>query len=112
MRMIKKLRHRLFRRTVAQRQGINPQTRILGLLVGSLKEILEITLVEAARAKGSDGLAWLDRFESEIIFQAKQTYSEGMPLEDEARDVGILIDVLKLIFATARGRLAERTDGD
>jgi len=91
---------------------IDPQKRAHGLLFGAVKEILERTLVEAAKSKGSDGLPWLDRYESEIIFLAKQTYSEGMSLEDEARDVGILIDVLKLIFATARGRLAERTDGD
>jgi hypothetical protein len=112
MRVIKKLWHRFFRRTAAQEQGVNLQTRILGFLVGSLKEILERTLVEAAKSKGSDGLPWLDRYESELIFLAKQTHSEGMPLEDEAKSVGFLIDVLKLIFATARGRLAERTDGD
>jgi hypothetical protein len=91
---------------------IDPQTRLLALFFASLKEILEITLVEAAKSKGHDGLAWLDRYESEIIFQAKQTHTHGMSFEDEAHDVGALIDVLKLIFATARGRLAERTDGD
>jgi hypothetical protein len=69
-------------------------------------------LVEAARAKGSDGLAWLDSFESQVIFEAKQTHSEGMSIEDEARDVGGLIKILELVFATARRDLANCTNGD
>jgi hypothetical protein len=91
---------------------VSPQTRLLALLFAALKEILENTLVEAAKSKGDDGLAWLDRYESEIIFLAKQTHSEGLALEDEAKDVGNLINVLKLIFATARRRLTEGANKD
>jgi hypothetical protein len=56
---------------------IEPQLRVLGLLFGSLKEVLERTLVEAAKSKGPDGLAWLERYESEIIFLAKRRTLKG-----------------------------------
>jgi len=92
--------------TRAPEPGGPPPTereRVLALLFGAVKEILERTLVETANAKGADGSAWLGRYESELIFMAKQTYTDGMSIENEAKDIGFLIEVLKLIFATARG---------
>jgi hypothetical protein len=46
-------------------------TVLLGFLFGSLKEILEITLLEAAEAKGDGGLAWLALREEELVFPSK-----------------------------------------
>ena len=63
------------------------------VLFNALKEILEPTFVEAARSKGSDGLGWLNRHKSEMIFLAKQN-TEEMSLEDEAKDASGLIQVL------------------
>jgi hypothetical protein len=94
---------------LANKAGLALERIKLVFLVGSLKEILEMTLAEAVRSKGSDGPRWLEQYESELILSAKQnTHSQGLSYEDEAKTVSGLIDLLKYIFAVARGDLAKR----
>jgi hypothetical protein len=91
--------------------AINRATPVF--FMGSLKEILEMTLAETVRSKGSEGARWLEQYESELILSAKRnTHSLGLSYDDEANLVSSLIELLKYIFAVARRDLAEGGEDD
>lgn len=79
--------------------------RVLVGVASALYETWRKTLLSLAEAHGNETGEWLDQLESDALNSIKNTHTEGVSLDVEARAVAAGLEVVAAQFAELRAAL-------
>ena len=77
-----------------------------------LTEGLRRSLLELVRLKGDDGLAWLAKFQNDLVRDSKCSGADGVPIQDEAMIMGTALQMLGFVFDGIRREIGQKPKDD
>ena len=92
-----------------QMADVDPQKKVMGMCLLVTQDALTRCLGQPSKTKGDQRSEWLLEFENELVRDAKDIVTEGVPMNDELVLVESAIKYLKFIFDGARREIAEKS---
>ncbi|MGK6315564.1 hypothetical protein [Neorhizobium sp. DT-125] len=77
----------------------------LSAVVTMLGPALQTVIEKLAATRAEEGPAWFDELERELLLEAKNTISEGIPIEAEVEGLKLGVDVLQATLDRCRDNL-------